>query len=99
MSKKNVLITGSEGFIGSHLTELMVRKGYNVTALVLYNSFGSWGWLEDLPNEIKKEVNVKLGDVTDADFVNTICENFKTFEFLYEEINNSFHFFKNKGFP
>lgn len=71
---KNILITGSEGFIGSHLTELMVRKGYNVTALVLYNSFGSWGWLEDLPKEIKKELNVKLGDVTDTDFVNTISK-------------------------
>ena len=71
---KNILITGSEGFIGSHLTELMVRKGYNVTALVLYNSFGSWGWLEDLPKEIKKELNVKLGDVTDTDFVNAISK-------------------------
>ena len=44
----NVLITGSEGFIGSHLAEALVRKGYNVKALVLYNSFNSWGWLEQI---------------------------------------------------
>ena len=70
--KKNILITGSEGFIGSHLTEFLVRKGHNVTALVLYNSFGSWGWLETLPKNIKNNINVILGDVTDDELISKI---------------------------
>ena len=72
--KKNILITGSEGFIGSHLTEFLVRKGHNVTALVLYNSFGSWGWLETLPKNIKNNINVILGDVTDDELISKITK-------------------------
>ena len=72
--KKNILITGSEGFIGSHLTEFLVKKGHNVTALVLYNSFGSWGWLETLPKNIKNNINVILGDVTDDELISKITK-------------------------
>ena len=45
---KKVLITGADGFIGSHLTEKLIKQGYEVTALSLYNSFNNWGWLEDI---------------------------------------------------
>ena len=50
-----VLVTGAEGFIGSHLTEALVKSGCRVRAFVLYNSFNSWGWLDTLPREILKD--------------------------------------------
>lgn len=65
LKNKKILITGSDGFIGSHLTEALVRMGCNVRAVVYYNSFNSWGWLDDSPEEIKKELNVFAGDVRD----------------------------------
>lgn len=46
-----ILVTGADGFIGSHLVEYLVDKGYNVRAFVLYNSFNSYGWLDTLPKE------------------------------------------------
>jgi len=61
----NILITGSEGFIGSHLAEALVKKGHNVKALVLYNSFNSWGWLEHIHKDILKNIEVITGDVRD----------------------------------
>ncbi|GHF36623.1 UDP-glucose 4-epimerase [Deinococcus metalli] len=60
-----VAVTGAEGFIGSHLVEALVRAGFRVRAMVLYNSFGSWGWLEQLPPDVLAEVDVVLGDVRD----------------------------------
>lgn len=60
-----VLITGADGFIGSHLTEAMIRQGFEVKALVLYNSFNTWGWLDDLPAEIINNVEVISGDIRD----------------------------------
>ncbi|GGB68571.1 GDP-mannose 4,6-dehydratase [Deinococcus soli (ex Cha et al. 2016)] len=62
---KLVAVTGAEGFIGSHLVETLVRGGARVRAMVLYNSFGSWGWLDDLPPGILEHVEVVLGDVRD----------------------------------
>ena len=56
MNKKRVLITGGDGFIGSHLTELLLAEGYKVRALSMYNSFNNWGWLEDL--EIRKDLEI-----------------------------------------
>ncbi len=67
MSK--VLVTGSEGFIGSHLTEELVKAGHDVRAFVLYNSFNSWGWLDELPPEIMSHVEVFTGDVRDPNGV------------------------------
>lgn len=49
---KTLLVTGADGFIGSHLTELLLKKGYKVRALSYYNSFNYWGWLEDIPVKI-----------------------------------------------
>lgn len=68
MSKK-ILVTGAEGFIGSHLTEELVKRGYDVRAFILYNSFNNWGWLEDLPDDIMEHVEVFAGDVRDPNGV------------------------------
>lgn len=62
---KHVAVTGADGFIGSHLTEALVRAGHRVRAMVQYNSFGSWGWLETLPSEVLDAVEVRAGDVRD----------------------------------
>lgn len=63
MSK--ILVTGSEGFIGSHITEELVKEGYDVKAFVLYNSFNSWGWLEELDADILKHIEIFAGDIRD----------------------------------
>lgn len=62
---KKVLVTGADGFIGSHLTETLVRKGYDVKAFVMYNSFNSWGWLDHSPKEIRNSIDVFAGDIRD----------------------------------
>ena len=64
-----VLVTGADGFIGSHLTEALVRQGFDVRAFVLYNSFGSWGWLDHSPKEIKSSIEVFAGDIRDPNGV------------------------------
>jgi len=64
-----ILVTGSDGFIGSHLTEQLVKKGYKVKAFVLYNSFNTWGWLDTLPTDILKEIEIFQGDVRDPNGV------------------------------
>jgi len=66
---KKVLVTGADGFIGSHLTEELVRKGYKVKAFSNYNSFNTWGWLDELPKEILSEVEVFTGDIRDPNGV------------------------------
>lgn len=62
---KNVLVTGADGFIGSHLTEELVKQGHKVKAFAYYNSFNSWGWLDTLPKEILSELEVFTGDIRD----------------------------------
>ncbi len=69
-----VLVTGSEGFIGSHLTEMLLDMGYDVRAFVLYNSFGQWGWLDTLPKEKREALDVVMGDVRDPVFVRKAME-------------------------
>lgn len=64
---KNVLVTGAGGFIGSHLSELLVEKGFNVKAFVHYNSSNKWGWLESSP--IKNQIQIISGDIRDFDSV------------------------------
>jgi NAD dependent epimerase/dehydratase len=71
---KKVLVTGSDGFIGSHLTEELVRRGCSVRAFVLYNSFSSWGWLDQSPPEIRSELDVFAGDIRDPHGVKTAME-------------------------
>ncbi len=60
-----VLVTGADGFIGSHLTEELVHHGYTVKAFVLYNSFNTWGWLDTLPGSVMENVEVFQGDIRD----------------------------------
>jgi NAD dependent epimerase/dehydratase len=67
-----VFLTGADGFIGSHLAEHLVRSGHEVQALAIYNSQGSWGWLDTLPADIKKELNVVLGDIRDPYHMNQL---------------------------
>ncbi|WP_107806761.1 NAD-dependent 4,6-dehydratase LegB [Nodularia spumigena] len=62
---KTILVTGADGFIGSHLTESLVSQGYQVRAFVLYNSFNSWGWLDHSPKEILDSLEVFSGDIRD----------------------------------
>ena len=72
---KKILITGADGFIGSHLTEKLVQLGHDVRAFVFYNSFGHWGWLDQSPDEIKKNVDVFSGDIRDPNGVRTAMKD------------------------
>lgn len=67
-----ILVTGADGFIGSHLTEALVSAGADVTALAQYNSFDSHGWLDDLPEAIRRRINLVRGDIRDAAFVSRL---------------------------
>ena len=60
-----ILVTGADGFIGSHLTEALVRKGYKVRAFVYYNSFNSWGWLDQCAEDVKGNFEIFAGDIRD----------------------------------
>ena len=66
-----VLITGADGFIGSHLTEALVRAGHQVKAFVLYNSFNSWGWLDHCAADVRGQFEVFAGDIRDPHGVHT----------------------------
>ena len=73
MNNNKVLVTGADGFIGSHLVELLVAKGYKVKALAQYNSFNHWGWLEDI--SCKDQVEIICGDIRDPHFCRHITKN------------------------
>ncbi|AOY75648.1 NAD-dependent 4,6-dehydratase LegB [Clostridium formicaceticum] len=75
LKNKKVLITGSEGFIGSHLVEKLVELEAEVTAFVLYNSFNSWGWLDTLDEKYKKHIKVFTGDVRDENSIRKAVED------------------------
>lgn len=64
-----VLITGADGFIGSHLTELLMEKGLDVKAFTMYNSFNTWGWLDTLPKEKLSQIEIFTGDIRDPNGV------------------------------
>ncbi|APF24027.1 NAD-dependent 4,6-dehydratase LegB [Clostridium butyricum] len=66
---KKVLVTGADGFIGSHLTEILIKEGYKVKAFVNYNSFNSWGWLDSIDKEIINEIEIFSGDIRDPNGV------------------------------
>lgn len=66
---KKVLITGADGFIGSHLVEKMLEENYEVKAFVYYNSFNSWGWLDTFPKEVLKNIEIFSGDIRDPNGV------------------------------
>lgn len=68
---KKILVTGADGFIGSHLVETLVDKGYDVKAFVYYNSFNSWGWLDTFPKEKLEKIEIFTGDIRDPNGVRT----------------------------
>lgn len=72
---KKVLVTGSDGFIGSHLVEELVKDGYEVRAFALYNSFNTWGWLDSLPKETLEKIDVFTGDIRDPNAVRTAMKD------------------------
>lgn len=76
MVEKTALVTGADGFIGSHLTEALLARGYKVRALAQYNSFNNWGWLEDVAACDRLEI--VCGDVRDPDFCRHICRGVDT---------------------
>ena len=84
---KKILITGAGGFIGSHLTELLVETGYDIKAFVHYNSKNNWGWLET--SKVKNDIDVITGDIRDFDSVN----------FAMKECNSVFHLAALIGIP
>ena len=65
LQNKKILVTGADGFIGSYLVEALVRQGIEVRAFVFYNSFNSWGWLDESPEEFKKKIEIFSGDIRD----------------------------------
>lgn len=73
---KKILITGADGFIGSHLTELLLKQGHEIKALSQYNSFNNWGWLEDI--DCKKNVEVLNGDIRDPHYCKSITKDVHT---------------------
>lgn len=76
----NILVTGADGFIGSHLVEELIKKGNKVKAFAYYNSFNSWGWLDTLPKEILNEIEVFTGDIRDP---NGVKESMKGMDEVY----------------
>lgn len=68
----NVLVTGADGFIGSHLVQQLLAKGYNVRALAQYNSFNYWGWLEDIPHN--ENLQIVTGDIRDPNLCREIAQ-------------------------
>ena len=66
IENQKVFVTGADGFIGSHLVEALLEHGCDVRCFVLYNSFGSWGWLDTLPQGIRKNLDVFAGDIRDS---------------------------------
>jgi len=73
LKDKRVLVTGADGFIGSHLVETLIKEGAKVSALTQYNSFNNWGWLENI-DDLNK-VNVLNGDIRDSNYVKTITKD------------------------
>jgi NAD dependent epimerase/dehydratase len=70
---KKILVTGADGFIGSHLTEMLVGQGYHVKALAQYNSFNNWGWLDDV--SCKKDIQILTGDIRDPYYCKIISKD------------------------
>ena len=75
---QKILVTGADGFIGSHLTEELVKSGYEVRAFAYYNSFNSWGWLDTLPSDIIQNVDVFTGDIRDPNGVREAMKGIDT---------------------
>ena len=77
---KKVLVTGADGFIGSHLVEFLLEKGYKVRAFVFYNSFNTWGWLDSFTKEQLDQIEIFPGDIRDP---NGVREAMKGIDVVY----------------
>ena len=86
MKSKNVFLTGSEGFIGSHMVEALVKKNFNVRALVMYNSFNSMGWLDICDPNVKGHFEVFSGDIRDPHTVRHSVRNCQQIIHLAQEL-------------
>ncbi|MFA9376165.1 MAG: NAD-dependent 4,6-dehydratase LegB [Lachnotalea sp.] len=75
---KKVLVTGADGFIGSHLTQMLLETGYEVRAFTYYNSFNSWGWLDTLPKHITNQIEIQSGDIRDPYGVKKAMEHIES---------------------
>lgn len=73
---KTILVTGADGFIGSHLVEMLYENGFKVRALAQYNSFNNWGWLEDI--NCQQDIEIVAGDIRDPFFCNKLCKDVDT---------------------
>ena len=69
IANTHILVTGADGFIGSHLVEMLLQRGCRVRAFVFYNSFNSWGWLDTLPKDILAQIEIFPGDIRDPNGV------------------------------
>ncbi|MCL4135740.1 UNVERIFIED_CONTAM: hypothetical protein GTU68_006797 [Idotea baltica] len=74
LTGKNIVVTGAGGFIGSHLVELLLKRGANIKALVRYNSTSKAGWLDTLPSEVKSNIEIVFGDIRDSKFIENITK-------------------------
>ena len=74
MRNKNVLVTGADGFIGSHLVESLLEEGAKVRAFCFYNSFNSWGWLDTFSKEKLSKIDIFTGDIRDPNGIRTAME-------------------------
>src|SRR5262245_58168045 len=74
LNASRILVTGADGFIGSHLVEALVRAGQRVRAMVLYNSFNSWGWLDHSSKDVRAQLDVFAGDIRDPHGVRKAME-------------------------
>ncbi len=75
LKNKNVLVTGADGFIGSHLVERLLEEGCKVRAFVYYNSFNTWGWLDTLPKEKQSQLDIFSGDIRDPNGVRVAMQD------------------------
>jgi NAD dependent epimerase/dehydratase len=75
LAEEKILVTGADGFIGSHLVETLIDKGYRVKAFVYYNSFNNWGWIDSFPAEKKSKLEIFSGDIRDPNGVYTAMED------------------------
>src|SRR6266487_1617484 len=75
ISNKKVLVTGADGFIGSHHVEELLNQQCSIRAFCYYNSFNSWGWLDTLPKEVQKEIEIFMGDIRDPNGVRTAVKS------------------------
>ena len=75
LKNRRVLVTGADGFIGSHLVEALLNEGAEVTAFVYYNSFGNWGWIDSFPEDLKNRITIFQGDIRDPNGVKSAVKD------------------------